>query len=118
VEEWSKWTSNEVAHTHPLGQTLIVTAGCGLVQSWGGLVENLQPGDVIWCPPGEKHWHGAMPTMAMTPIAMQEHVGGKHVEGREHVSDEQDGRCARRPGRVSLAGTSAVMRVSRYPAVH
>ena len=59
-------------HTHPLGQTLIVTAGCGLAQRWGGPIEEIRPGDVVWFPPGEKHWHGATPTTAMTHIAIQE----------------------------------------------
>ena len=59
-------------HTHALGQTLIVTAGCGRVQSWGGPIEEIRPGDVVWCPPGEKHWHGAAPTTAMTHIAIVE----------------------------------------------
>ena len=64
-------------HTHPLGQTLIVTAGCGRVQRWGGPVEEIRPGDVVWFPPGEKHWHGATPTTAMTHIAIQEKLDGK-----------------------------------------
>jgi quercetin dioxygenase-like cupin family protein len=76
-------------HVHPLGQTLIVTAGCGSVQSWGGPVEEIRPGDVITCPPGEKHWHGATPTTAMTHIAIQEKLNGKVVEWLEKVSDEQ-----------------------------
>jgi quercetin dioxygenase-like cupin family protein len=76
-------------HTHPLGQTLIVTAGCGLVQSEGGPVRKIRPGDVVWCPPGEKHWHGATATSAMTHIAILEHLGGKHVEWLERVTDEQ-----------------------------
>ena len=76
-------------HTHPLGQTLIVTAGHGWVQTWGGPVEEILPGDVIWFPPGEKHWHGAAPDTAMMHIALQEHLDGKHVEWMEHVSDEQ-----------------------------
>jgi quercetin dioxygenase-like cupin family protein len=74
-------------HTHPLGQTLIVTAGFGLVQSWGGPVKQLRPGDVLWCPPGEKHWHGAMPHSAMTHIAIVEVLDGKGVEWMEKVSD-------------------------------
>jgi quercetin dioxygenase-like cupin family protein len=74
-------------HTHPLGQTLIVTHGCGLIQSWGGPVRHIRPGDVIWCPPGEKHWHGAAPTTAMTHIAVQEALDGKVVEWLEKVSD-------------------------------
>ena len=76
-------------HVHPLGQTLIVTAGCGWVQSWGGPVEEIRPGDVITCPPGEKHWHGATPTTAMTHIAIQEKLNGKVVEWLEKVFDEQ-----------------------------
>ena len=76
-------------HTHPLGQTLIVTAGCGLVQRWGGPVEKIRPGDVIWFPPGEKHWHGATPTTPMTHIAIQEQLDGKVVDWMEHVSDKQ-----------------------------
>jgi quercetin dioxygenase-like cupin family protein len=76
-------------HTHPLGQTLIVTAGCGLAQRWGGPIEQIRPGDVIWFPPGEKHWHGASPTSAMTHIAIQEQLGGKVVDWMEKVSDEQ-----------------------------
>lgn len=76
-------------HTHPLGQTLIVMSGCGWAQRWGGPVEEIRPGDVIWFPPGEKHWHGATPTTAMTHIAIQEHLDGKVVEWMEKVSDEE-----------------------------
>ena len=76
-------------HTHPLGQTLIVTAGCGRVQRWGGPVEEIRPGDVVWIPPGEKHWHGAAATTAMTHIAIQEQLDGKVVDWMEQVSDEQ-----------------------------
>jgi len=76
-------------HTHPLGQTLIVTAGCGLVQRWGGPVEEIRPGDVIWFPPGEKHWHGATGTTAMTHIAIVEKLDGKSADWMEKVSDEQ-----------------------------
>jgi quercetin dioxygenase-like cupin family protein len=76
-------------HTHPFGQTLIVTAGCGWVQRQGGPVEEIRPGDVIWFPPGEKHWHGATPTTAMTHIAVQEKLNGSAVEWMEHVTDEQ-----------------------------
>ena len=75
-------------HTHPLGQTLIVTAGCGLVQSWGGPVRKIRPGDVVWCPPKEKHWHGATPNTAMTHIAIVEVLDGKAVDWLEKVSDE------------------------------
>jgi quercetin dioxygenase-like cupin family protein len=78
-------------HTHPLGQTLVVTSGCGFVQSWGGPVREIQPGDVIWCPPGEKHWHGASPTTALTHIAIQEELNGKVVDWMEKVTDEQYG---------------------------
>jgi quercetin dioxygenase-like cupin family protein len=78
-------------HTHPLGQTLIVTAGCGRVQREGGPVEEIRPGDVVWIPPGEKHWHGAAPTTAMTHIAIQEKLDGKTVDWMEPVSDEQYG---------------------------
>src|SRR5213595_3920328 len=76
-------------HTHPLGQTLIVTAGSGRAQRSGGPVEEIRPGDVVWFPPGEKHWHGAVPTSAMTHIAIQESLDGKTVEWLEHVTDEQ-----------------------------
>ena len=76
-------------HSHPLGQTLIVTAGCGRVQRWGGSIEEIRPGDVIWIPAGEKHWHGAAPTTAVTHIAIQEHLEGKVAEWMEKVSDEQ-----------------------------
>jgi len=76
-------------HTHPLGQTLIVTAGCGWVQREGGPVEEIRPGDVVWTAPGEKHWHGATPTTALTHIAIQEKLGGEVVDWMEKVSDEQ-----------------------------
>jgi quercetin dioxygenase-like cupin family protein len=76
-------------HTHPLGQTLIVTAGCGWAQRDGGPVEEIRPGDVIWFPPGERHWHGATATTAMTHIAIQEALDGKTVDWLEKVSDEQ-----------------------------
>ena len=76
-------------HTHPLGQTLIVTAGSGLAQKWGGEIEVINPGDVIWFAPDEKHWHGAALTTAMTHIAIQEALDGKVVEWLEKVSDEQ-----------------------------
>ena len=76
-------------HTHPLGQILIVTAGCGRVQRWGGPIEDIRPGDVVRFEPGEKHWHGAAPTAAMTHIAIQESLDGKAVDWMEHVSDQQ-----------------------------
>jgi quercetin dioxygenase-like cupin family protein len=76
-------------HTHPLGQTLIVIAGCGLAQRERGPVEEIRPGDVVWFPAGEKHWHGASPTTAMTHIAIQESLDGKAVDWMEKVTDEQ-----------------------------
>jgi quercetin dioxygenase-like cupin family protein len=76
-------------HTHPLGQTLIVTFGCGLAQRWGGPIEEIRPGDVVWFSPGEKHWHGANPTNAMTHIAIQERLDGKTVDWLEKVTDDQ-----------------------------
>jgi quercetin dioxygenase-like cupin family protein len=76
-------------HTHPLGQTLLVTAGCGWAQREGGPVEEIHPGDVIWFSPGERHWHGAKPTTAMTHIAIQENLDGKVVDWMEKVTDEQ-----------------------------
>ena len=78
-------------HTHPLGQTLIVIAGSGRVQREGGSIEEIHPGDVIWFPPGEKHWHGASPSTAMTHIAIQEQLNGKAVDWLQKVSDEQYG---------------------------
>jgi len=79
-------------HTHPLGQTLIVTFGLGRVQRWGGPIAEIRPGDVVWFPPGEKHWHGASPATAMTHIAVQESLNGKVVDWMEQVSDEQYGK--------------------------
>ncbi len=76
-------------HTHPLGQTLVVTAGCGWVQRDGGPVEDIRPGDVVWFPPGEKHWHGATATTALSHIAIQEAQDGKAVDWMEHVTDQQ-----------------------------
>ena len=78
-------------HTHPLGQTLIVTAGFGRVQREGGPIEDIRPGDVVWFPPSEKHWHGASPKMAMTHIAIQEELDGSAVDWLEKVSEEQYG---------------------------
>jgi quercetin dioxygenase-like cupin family protein len=74
-------------HTHPLGQTLVVTGGCGWVQRDGGPIEVIRPGDVVWFPPGEKHWHGAAATTAMTHIAIQESLNGKVVDWMEKVAD-------------------------------
>ena len=76
-------------HTHPLGQTLIVTSGAGRAQRWGGPVEEIRPGDVIWIPPGEKHWHGAAAATAMTHTAIHEKLDGKAVDWLEHVTAEQ-----------------------------
>jgi quercetin dioxygenase-like cupin family protein len=76
-------------HTHPLGQTLIVIAGCGRAQRWDGPIEEIRPGDVVWIPPNEKHWHGATANTAMTHIAIQEQLDGKTADWMEKVSDEQ-----------------------------
>jgi quercetin dioxygenase-like cupin family protein len=76
-------------HTHPLGQTLVVTFGLGWAQRWDGQIEEIRPGDVVWFAPGEKHWHGASATTAMTHIAVQEQLEGKAVDWMERVSDEQ-----------------------------
>lgn len=76
-------------HMHPLGQTLIVTAGVGRVQQWGSPAEDIRPGDVVWIPAGVKHWHGASPTIGMTHVAIAESQGGKSTDWLEKVSDEQ-----------------------------
>jgi len=76
-------------HTHPLGQTLVVTSGSGWTQCWGESKQEIKTGDVIWCPPGHKHWHGATPTTAMTHIAILEHLDGKTVDWMEKVSDKE-----------------------------
>ena len=76
-------------HSHPFGQTLVVTAGCGRVQQWGKPIQEIRPGDVVWIAPGEKHWHGAAPTTAMTHIAIQESLDGKSADWMEYVSDEE-----------------------------
>jgi quercetin dioxygenase-like cupin family protein len=83
-------------HTHPLGQILIVTAGCGWAQRWEGPIEEIRPGDVIWFSPGEKHWHGATPTTAMTHIAIVEQLDGKSADWMEKVADEEYQRGDRR----------------------
>src|SRR5215210_68956 len=88
-------------HTHPLGQVLVVTAGCGLAQRQGGMIEEIRPGDVVWFEPGEKHWHGASSTTAMQHIAVNEALNGKAVDWMEHVSDAQY-----RRGRSNPAPTS------------
>ena len=76
-------------HAHPLGQTLIVTAGRGRVQRWGGPIEEIRPGDVVWIPPGERHWHGASPTNGMTHVAIQESLDGNYVTWMEPVTDAE-----------------------------
>jgi quercetin dioxygenase-like cupin family protein len=76
-------------HTHPLGQTLVVVMGCGRVQRWGGPLEEIHPGDVVWIPPGEKHWHGAAPNTEMTHLAIQENLDGMTANWMEKVSDDQ-----------------------------
>jgi len=76
-------------HTHPLGQTLIVTQGLGLVQRWGGPIQEIRPGDVVWIPPGEKHWHGAAPATGMSHLAIAERLNENSVEWLEKVSDDQ-----------------------------
>lgn len=86
-------------HTHPLGQTLIVTSGLGLTQCWGEAPVEIRPGDVISCPPGKKHWHGASPAAAMSHIAIQEALDGRMVDWMEKVSDEEYRAAARTAGR-------------------
>ncbi len=76
-------------HSHPLGQTLVVLSGAGRVQKWGEAIQEIHPGDVVWAPPGEKHWHGAAPTTGVTHIAIQEACDGKTADWMEKVSDEQ-----------------------------
>ena len=87
-------------HIHPLGQTLVVTAGTGWIQQWGGPIEEIRQGDVVWIPPGTKHWHGATANTSLTHIAIQEQLDGKTVEWREKVSDEQYGRFQSASGGV------------------
>ncbi len=86
-------------HTHPLGQTLVVISGLGRAQRWGGPIEEIRPGDVVWFAPGEKHWHGATPTNAMSHFAIQERMNEQAVEWLEHVSDEQYGAGDSSPSR-------------------
>ena len=78
-------------HTHPLGQTLVVTAGCGWTQREGGPIQEIHPGDVVWFSPGERHWHGATATTGMTHLAIQEALDGKTVDWMDHVTDEEYG---------------------------
>ncbi len=107
-------------HTHPLGQFLIVTAGVGRVQQWGGPVEEIRVGDVVWTPPGVKHWHGASPTTAMTHLAVQEALDGKAVEWMEKVSDDQYGAAVKpttdAPSRAAQTGGlgAAAPALARY----
>jgi len=91
-------------HTHPLGQDAVVTAGCGLVQSWGGPIRKIRPGDVVWCPPGEKHWHGATPTTAMTHLAILKHLGARTSTGW-NGSPRRSTRRVRAPSRGERAGS-------------
>lgn len=86
-----------VWHSHPLGQTLIVTAGVGFVQSWGGPIQEIHPGDIVWIPPGVKHWHGARTSIGMTHIAITEMLDGQSVNWMERVTDEQYPYSAQRP---------------------
>ena len=85
-------------HSHPLGQTLVVTFGCGRAQRWGGPIEEIRPGDVVWIAPGEKHWHGAAPTTAMAHIAVYEALDGQSADWMEEVSEEQYTRAPAGPG--------------------
>lgn len=103
-------------HTHPLGQTLIVTAGSGLVQQWGGPIQEIKPRDVVWIPPGVKHWHGATPTTAMTHIAIQENLDGRVVNWMEQVSDEQYNAPVRAPGSSDASARSTTSSVQPTPA--
>jgi 4-carboxymuconolactone decarboxylase len=98
-------------HTHPLGQTLIVTAGTGRVQRWGNPVDEIRQGDVVWIPPGQKHWHGAAPNSSMTHIAIAEQLDGKTVEWMERVSDAQYGAPLR--GQGASTGSGAQPRPSQ-----
>lgn len=95
-------------HTHPLGQTLIVTAGCGLAQRWGGPIEEIRPGDVIWFPPGEKHWHGAAPTTAMTHIAILEKLDGQTAEWMEKVATQREPNAFVQPGGIRVQSNRSV----------
>jgi 4-carboxymuconolactone decarboxylase len=103
-------------HTHPAGQILIVTAGLGRVQRWGGPIEEIRQGDVVWIPPGLKHWHGASPNTAMTHIAIQEHLDGKVVEWLEKVSDAQNGAPVRAQESSVAPARSAVVSAQPTPA--
>ena len=103
-------------HSHPLGQTLIVTSGVGRVQRWGDPVDEIRPGDVVWIPPGQKHWHGASPTTSMSHIAIVERLDGKSVDWMEKVTDEQYGAPLRaRPAATALAAAVPVAAPSGQP---
>ena len=101
-------------HTHPVGQTLIVTAGVGRVQRWGEAVEEIRPGDVVWIPPGQKHWHGAAQGKSMTHIAVQERLDGKTVDWLEKVSDEQYGQAPAAARVATKAETSPATAASAH----
>jgi 4-carboxymuconolactone decarboxylase len=103
-------------HTHPLGQILIVTAGSGLVQPWGGPIDEIRQGDVVWIPPGQKHWHGASPNTAMTHIAMVEQLDGKSVDWLEQVSDVQYGAPVRAQESSVAPARSTVVSAQPTPA--
>jgi 4-carboxymuconolactone decarboxylase len=98
-------------HTHPLGQRLVVTAGVGWIQQWGGPIQEIRPGDVVWIPPGQKHWHGATAMSSMTHIAIQEHLDGKTVDWREHVTDAQYSSGARESATASTAQPTPAQRM-------
>jgi 4-carboxymuconolactone decarboxylase len=102
-------------HTHPFGQTLIVTEGAGQVQRWGGPIEEIRPGDVVWIPPGLKHWHGAAPDSSMTHIAIQEQQGGKTVDWLEKVSDAQYDHV-QAPATAYIAATASASGAQTTPA--
>jgi 4-carboxymuconolactone decarboxylase len=98
-------------HTHPLGQRLVVTAGAGWIQQWGGPIQEIRPGDVVWIPPGQKHWHGASATSSMTHIAIQEHLDGKTVDWMEHVTEGQYGAGTRAPAAAATAQPTPAQRL-------
>jgi len=102
-------------HSHPLGQTLIVTSGVGRVQRWGDPVDEMRPGDVVWIPPGQKHWHGASPTVGMAHIAIAEQLGGKSVDWMEKVTDEEYG-APLRPRPAAVAAPDAAPAAQPTPA--
>jgi 4-carboxymuconolactone decarboxylase len=103
-------------HSHPLGQTLIVTAGIGRVQQWGGPIDEIRPGDVVWIPPNQKHWHGASPNSAMAHIAIVEQLDGKSTEWMEKVSDAQYGAPVRAQQSSAAPASSAAAGAQPTPA--